>query len=117
MSWCPVLAVLSKFHVLDVCPDDIVMAVPPVICPGCPVLAVMFWPSCSLFSVLPIPSQLSCPDFPVLAVYPQLFFSQRFSENFVKIFAKMFGIFVIFASYLREKLFATEFRRFLTRQN
>jgi hypothetical protein len=92
--YCPVQC-HCRCHVLDVklqlycqgCPATVVLSQLSWRLP-CP--SVMFWPSCPLCLVLPVPSRLSslavlswlsCPGFPVLAVLFQQSSPQLFCPN------------------------------------
>ncbi len=64
------------------CPNSTVTVIPSWFsCLSCPILSIMFWPSCPLFPILTglsrlystaVLSQPSCPGYPALAVVPLL---------------------------------------------
>ncbi len=72
---CPIVKAIAKCKMS--CSNLTVMTVLPAGLSGLsclsqlPCTSVMFWPSCSLFPVLSIPSRLFCPGFPANAVWLQ----------------------------------------------
>ncbi len=90
---CPIiLCVLASLSSLPV-PDDLAGRAVPMYCPIIPVRSIIFWPSCSLVSVLAdlsrlpcmtVLSRLFCPDYSVLASYPSCPVPELFFPIFLR---------------------------------